>query len=124
MTLLLIPSQNFWELTLSELFNRQSEPPAEQLLAPPLEAFCLLDVPVGYPSLAIQAVVFPDAVSQAVSTADQNLLGLSLTRVGRQIVSVIRQSLRQNTYMTAYQKTDRFPPNSKTVQLCLNLLLS
>lgn len=42
-----------------------------------------------YPALLIQAAVLPNAFSQAVPPSDQNLLGLSLTGVGRQIVSVV-----------------------------------
>lgn len=48
----------------------------------------------SYPVLPVQAAVFPNALSQTVPSADQNLLGLSLTRVGRQIVSVVGQSLK------------------------------
>lgn len=42
-----------------------------------------------YPALPTQAAVFPNALSQTVPSADENLLGLSLTCVSRQIVSVV-----------------------------------
>ena len=47
-----------------------------------------------YPVLSIQAAVLPNAFPKAVPSTDQDLLGLPLTRVGRQIVSVVGQSLK------------------------------
>lgn len=36
-----------------------------------------------------EIVVFPNALPQTVPSADQNLLGLSLIRISRQVVSVV-----------------------------------
>lgn len=47
-----------------------------------------------YPVLPIQAAVLPNALPKAVPSTDQDLLGLPLTRVGSQIVSVVGQSLK------------------------------
>lgn len=47
-----------------------------------------------HPALSIQAVVLPDAFPQTVPTSDEDLLGLPLTRVSCQVVSVVGQSLK------------------------------
>lgn len=75
----------------------RSQEPLEWLLTLLLEAFLTADkwlTNASYPALVVQAAVFPDAFSQTVPSSDQNLFSLSLTCVGRQIVSVVGQSLK------------------------------
>lgn len=48
----------------------------------------------AYPVLPVQAAVLPNALPEAVPPADQDLLGLPLTCVRRQIVSVVGQGLK------------------------------
>lgn len=47
-----------------------------------------------YPVLPVQAAVLPNALAEAVPPADQDLLGLPLTCVRRQIMSVVGQGLK------------------------------
>ena len=58
------------------------EPPASQRRERP------------YPMLPVQTAVLPNTLPEAVPPADQDLLGLPLTRVSRQIVSVVGQGLK------------------------------
>lgn len=44
--------------------------------------------------LPVQTAVLPNTLPEAVLPADQDLLGLPLTRVSRQIVSVVGQGLK------------------------------